>query len=108
MKKKTLKEQFRKWQDEKAKRKPQNNEGEEGKESDSEKPLSFTKVSKQFMIEKGLYPYQRAMPGFLTIPIQAFKWKRFFQGVIAIIPDVVKMFYKGYINEEEHYVTVKG
>ncbi|KAA0040195.1 hypothetical protein E5676_scaffold190G00300 [Cucumis melo var. makuwa] len=43
------------------------------------------------------------MPGFLAAPTREFIWKRFFQGVTTIRLEVVKMFYKGYINEEEHY-----
>ncbi|TYJ99631.1 hypothetical protein E5676_scaffold562G00010 [Cucumis melo var. makuwa] len=108
MKKKTLKAQFEKTRAEKAKRKPQNNDAEEGEESDSNGPLSSIRVSKQFMIEKGLYPYQGAMPGSLAPLIQAFRWKRFFRCVTSIKPEVVKLFYKGYINKEEHYVMVKG
>ncbi|KAA0047035.1 hypothetical protein E6C27_scaffold829G00190 [Cucumis melo var. makuwa] len=57
---------------------------------------------------KGLYPYQGTISEFLATPIQAFRWRRFFQGVTAMRPDVVKMFYKGYINEEELYTMVKS
>uniref|UniRef100_A0A9I9EIH7 Uncharacterized protein n=1 Tax=Cucumis melo TaxID=3656 RepID=A0A9I9EIH7_CUCME len=60
------------------------------------------------MIEKGISLYQGAMPGFLAAPTREFIWKRFFQGVTTIRLEVVKMFYKGYINEEEHYAMVKG
>ncbi|TYK03306.1 protein MNN4-like [Cucumis melo var. makuwa] len=38
---------------------------------------------------------------------QNVQMKRFFQPVIAIRQDVVKMFFKGYINEEEHYAMVE-
>lgn len=48
------------------------------------------------------------MLGFVASPISAFRWKKFIQGVTAIILDVVKMFYKGYMNEEERYAMVKG
>uniref|UniRef100_A0A9I9D959 Uncharacterized protein n=1 Tax=Cucumis melo TaxID=3656 RepID=A0A9I9D959_CUCME len=48
------------------------------------------------------------MPEFLTTPIKAFKWKRLFQGLNAIRPDVANLFYKGDINEKEQYTEVKG
>ena len=60
------------------------------------------------MIEKGLYPYQGTMSEFLASPIRAFRLKRFFQWVIVIRQNLVKLFYKGYINEEQHYMMVKG
>lgn len=59
------------------------------------------------MIEKGLYSYKGNMPEFLVSPIRAFKWKRFFQVVTSIRPYVVKLFYKGYINDKQHYVMEK-
>ena len=70
--------------------------------------LSTIQINKQFMVEKGLYPFKSLMLEFLASPIKAFKWKIFFEGVIKIRPDVVKLLYKGYINEEELYATVKG
>lgn len=76
------------------------------KKSDLEGPLSTSLASKKFMIKKWLYPYQGTMPKFLETLIKTFRWKRFFQGVTAIRLDIVKMFYKGYINKEEHYAIV--
>lgn len=73
-----------------------------------EEPLSAKRVSKLFIVEKGLYIYRGTMPEFLTSPIRALKWKRFFQGVNAIRPGVVDLFYRGYINAKEHYAEVKG
>lgn len=60
------------------------------------------------MIEKGLYPYKENMPKFLVAPIRASRWKRFFQGVTAIRPNIVNLCYKCYINTEEHYTEMKG
>lgn len=73
-----------------------------------EEPLSAKRVSKLFIVEKGLYIYRGTMPEFLASPIRALKWKRFFQGVNAIRPGVVDLFYRGYINAKEHYAEVKG
>lgn len=44
---------------------------------------------------------------FLSASIRAFKWKKFFQGVTEIRADVINLFYKGVIYEEENYVVVK-
>ena len=59
------------------------------------------------MIEKEIFPYPGTVPDFLESPIKAFRWKRFFQGVTAIRYDEVKLFYKGFISEEEHYNMVR-
>lgn len=60
------------------------------------------------MIHNGLYPYNGNMSKFLASPIKLFKWTRFFLRVNEIRPDMVKLFYKGYINEEQHYPMAKG
>lgn len=70
-------------------------------------PLFMKRVSKLFIVGKGLYPYKGTMPKFLASPTRALKWKRFFQGVNTIRLCVVDLFYRGYINAEEHYTEVK-
>ncbi|KAA0053121.1 hypothetical protein E5676_scaffold441G00160 [Cucumis melo var. makuwa] len=58
--------------------------------------------------KEGLYLFKGNMLEFLVPPIWALKWKRLFQEKNKIRPDVVDLFYRGYINAEEHYTEVKG
>ena len=57
MRNNALRVQFEKRRVEKAKRKLKKDEGEVRDKNESEEPLSASQVGKQFMIEKGLYPY---------------------------------------------------
>uniref|UniRef100_A0A9I9DM11 Protein MNN4-like n=1 Tax=Cucumis melo TaxID=3656 RepID=A0A9I9DM11_CUCME len=111
MKMKVLSKQFADRQEEKEKKGPHIEdikEEEEDQESEMEKPLSANEVSKQFMIEKRLYPFKGIMLAFLASPIRAFSQGKFFKGVTTIRADVKNLFYKGYISKKKHYVMIKG
>ena len=60
------------------------------------------------MIKKGIFPYLRYVSDFLESPIKVFRWEWFFQGMSAVRLDVVNLFHKGFINEEEQYAMIKG
>ena len=71
-------------------------------------PFFVKTVNKYFKIEKELYPFIGVLPiTFLSAPIYAFKWQKFFAGVTDIRIDVVTLLYKGYIYDEENYTVVK-
>lgn len=60
------------------------------------------------MMEKGLYLFKGKLSAFLASPIKALGWKQFFEGVTAIRPDVINLFYKSYMSMEKHYALMKG
>lgn len=73
IKKKALREQFKKRREEKERSKFEENEEGRNEEGKMEEPLFAKRVSKIFIVEKGLYPYKGIMPEFLASPIQAHK-----------------------------------
>ncbi|TYJ96987.1 hypothetical protein E5676_scaffold506G00330 [Cucumis melo var. makuwa] len=91
------KEKFRKKREAKGKNKDK--KGDEGQieESGMDEPLTEKRMSKLFIVEKGPYPYKGMEPEFLTSLIRALRWMRLFQGVNAIKPCVVDLFYREYI-----------
>ncbi|KAA0038405.1 hypothetical protein E6C27_scaffold270G002990 [Cucumis melo var. makuwa] len=74
------KEKFRKKREAKGKNKDK--KGDEGQieESGMDEPLTEKRMSKLFIVEKGLYLYKGMEPEFLTSLIRALRWMRLFQG----------------------------
>jgi len=72
------------------------------------KDVLLEHISKQFIIEKGLFLFEGQLPPSLTSPIKGLGWQEFFKGLNVIKPDVINLFYNGEFNTEKNYAIVKG
>lgn len=115
IKKKVLKEHFSKRREEKEKKKALMSELTQKEEEDGDIGLIDENanffadyMSKNFKVKKGLFPFKGGLPSFFRDPICTFKWEKLFEGVFEVRVDVVNRFYKGFINDDEDYVIVKG
>lgn len=59
-------------------------------------------------MEKGLFPFNEMLLDFLSAPIKAFGWRKFFSRTTKIRMDVVHKFYDVKYNSSDLFITIGG
>lgn len=78
---------------------------EEAQRGGEKRPQGIDKLIK---VEKGLFPFNEALPNFIFLSIKAFGWNKFFTGETKVILDVVNKFYDAKYHPTDYFVIIEG